>query len=146
MGGAITLALFERESAQAQAVRGVFLDSPALAIGRQSRLAADAMGVPGPVAELGFVLASWRFGLDWEAMDYLSAVEHVPVPVLVLHGEHDAMISVEGNRAVYEALARQGRATVEIVPGAQHLGVWNRDRAGFERRVSQFLAGLGAAP
>ena len=146
MGGAITLALFERESAQAQAVRGVFLDSPALAIGRQSRLAADAMGVPGPVAELGFVLASWRFGLDWEAMDYLSAVEHVPVPVLVLHGEHDAMISVEGNRAVYEALARQGRATVEIVPGAQHLGVWNRDRAGFERRVSQFLASLGAAP
>ena len=145
MGGAIVLALFEHGSAQVQAVRGVFLDSPALAIGRQSRLASEAMGVPGPLAELGFALAAWRFGLDWEAMDYLSAVEHVTVPLLVLHGADDRTIFVEANRPVFEALTRGGRATVEIVPGAQHLGIWNRDRAGFERRVAQFLGGLADA-
>lgn len=147
MGGAITLSLFEHGSAQAQAVRGIVLDSPALAIGRQSRLSTDAMGVPGVIAELGFGLAAWRFGLDWEAMDYLSAVEHVTVPVLVLHGDRDALISVEANRPVYEALTGRGGTTVEIVPGAHHLGIWNRDRAGFERHVSQFLARVaGAGP
>ena len=147
MGGAITLSLFEHGSAQAQAVRGIVLDSPALAIGRQSRMSTDAMGVPGVIAELGFGLAAWRFGLDWEAMDYLSAVEHVTVPVLVLHGDRDALISVEANRPVYEALTGRGGTTVEIVPGAHHLGIWNRDRAGFERHVSQFLARVaGAGP
>ena len=140
MGGAITLSLFEHGSAQAKSVRGVFLDSPALAVGRQSRAATDAMGVPGLLAEFGFMVTSWRFGLDWEAMDYLSAVDEVTVPMLVLHGEDDSLISVEANRPVFEALTKQGNATIEIIPGAQHLGIWNRDRAGYERRVSQFLA------
>lgn len=146
MGGAITLSLFEHGSAQATAVRGIFLDSPALDVGRQSRLASDAMGVPGWIAELGFLLARWRFGLDWEAMDYLSAVDDVTVPMLVLHGEADSTISAESNRPVFEALTQQGNATIEIVPGAQHLGLWNRDPTGFERRVAQFLASVAAAP
>lgn len=145
MGGAITLSLFEHGSAQASAVRGVFLDSPALDIGRQSRFAATAMGVPGLIAEFGFVLTSWRFGLDWAAMDYLSAVDEVTVPTLVLHGDSDTLISVEANRPVFEALTRQGNATIEIIPGAQHLATWNRDRAGFDRRVSQFLARIAGA-
>ena len=143
MGGAITLALFEHASPQTAMVRGVFLDSPALSVGRQSRIATDALGVPGFVAELGFMLAAWRFGLDWEAMDYLSAVDHVAVPVLVLHGDADSLITVESNRHVYAALTERGNATIEIMPGAQHLGVWNRDRAGFERHVSLFLARVG---
>ncbi len=143
MGGAITLSLFEHGSAQAQSVRAVVLDSPALDIGRQTRLAAEAMGMPGVITELGLVLASWRFGLDWEAMDYLSAVDDVKVPMLVLHGAADSLITVEANRPVFEALNKQGNATLEIVPGAHHLGVWNRDRAGFEGRVGQFLARIG---
>ena len=143
MGGAITLSLFEHGSAQAKSVRGVFLDSPALDIGRQSRFAADAMGVPGLIAELGFVLTSWRFGLDWEAMDYLSAVDDVMVPMLVLHGGADSLISVEANRPVFEAMTKQGNATIEIIPGAHHLGIWNRDRVGFDRLVAQFLAKIG---
>ena len=146
MGGAITLSLFEHGSPQAQAVRGIFLDSPALDVGRQSRIAADAMGLPRLVAELGFLLSTWRFGLDWEAMDYLSAVDDVTVPMLVLHGEADSTISAESNRPVFAALATQGNATIEIVPGAQHLGLWNHDPAGFERRLSQFLAAVAAAP
>jgi alpha-beta hydrolase superfamily lysophospholipase len=145
MGGAIILSLFEHGSPQAQVVRGIFLDSPALAVGRQSRLATDAMGVPGPLAELGFVIAAWRFGLDWEAMDYLSAVDEVTVPLLVLHGDADSLITVDANRVVYDAFNHRGNSTIEIVPGAQHLGIWNRDRAGFERHVSQFLTRVAAA-
>jgi len=143
MGAAITLSLFEHGSAQASAVRGLFLDSPALDIGRQTRFAAEAMGVPGVIAGFGLVLTSWRFGLDWEAMDYLSAVDDVKVPMLVLHGAADSLITVESNRPVFEAFMKQGNATIEIVPGAQHLGIWNRDRAGFEARVGQFLAKIG---
>ena len=141
MGGAITLSLFEHGSAQARSVRALVLDSPALAIGRQTRFAAEAMGVPGLIAELGLVLTSWRFGLDWEAMDYLSAVDDVKVPMLVLHGAADLLITVEANRPVFEAFKKQGNATIGIVPGAHHLGVWNRDRASFEGRVGSALAG-----
>jgi hypothetical protein len=145
MGGAITLSLFEHGSAQAKSVRGILLDSPALDIGRQTRFAAAAMGVPGVLAELGFAFTAWRFGLDWEAMDYLSAVDEVTVPTLVLHGAADSLISLEANRPVFDAMQQQGNATIEIVPGAQHLGTWNRDRAGFDRHVSHFLAGLAGA-
>ena len=145
MGGAISLSLFEHGSPEARAVRGVLLDSPALDVRRQSRASATAMGVPGLVAELGFLLAAWRYGLDWEGMDYLSAVDEVTVPVLVLHGDADALISVEVNRPVFDALTKQGNATIEIVPGAHHLGIWNRDRAGFDRKVSQFFARVAGA-
>lgn len=148
MGGAIVLSLLEHGSAQARSVRAIVLDSPALDIGRQSRLASAAMGVPGPLSGLGFGLAAWRFGLDWDATDYLSAVDEVTVPTLVMHGDADKLITLEANRPVFEALTRQGNATIEIVAGAEHLGVWNRDRAGFDRKVSAFLArvGGGAAP
>lgn len=145
MGGAITMSLFEHGSPHARSVRGVFLDSPALDVGRQSRLGAMAMGLPGPLAELGLLVAAWRFGLDWEAMDYLSAVDDITVPVLVLHGDADRTITVEANRPIYDAMARLGNYTVAIIPGATHLGVWNHDRADFERRVAQFLTTVGGA-
>ena len=44
-----------------------------------------------------------------------------------------------------DALTKQGNATIEIVPGAHHLGIWNRDRAGFDRKVSQFFARVAGA-
>lgn len=145
MGGAITFALFENGSPQASAVRGVFLDSPALDVGRQTRLSAAAMGLPGPIVSLGMTLAGWRFGLDWEATDYLSALDDITVPVLVLHGDADRVIDVAANRPIYDAMATRSNYAVEILPGGAHLALWNLDSAGFERRVAQFLARVAGA-
>lgn len=145
MGGAITMSLFEHGSPQASAVRGVLLDSPALDVGRQTRLSAAGMGLPGPHISLGLAFAAWSLGLDWDGMDYLSALDHVRVPVLVLHGDADRVIAVDANRPIYDAMATRSNYTVTIFPGGHHLALWNLDRAGFERQVSQFLAKVGAA-
>ncbi|MEP9365066.1 alpha/beta fold hydrolase [Nocardioides sp. CN2-186] len=82
----------------------------------------------------------------WEAANpVLRAAERPEVPVLLLHGDADAVMPVSFTTQFAEALKDEGHpTTVDIVDGADHDTIYTAANAG--ERVAQWLAGLTAAP
>ncbi|HYF71897.1 MAG TPA: prolyl oligopeptidase family serine peptidase, partial [Nocardioides sp.] len=68
----------------------------------------------------------------WRAANPLEhAAERPDVPVLLLHGEDDAVVPVDFTTQLADALEGAGHpTTVELVPGADHLRVFAADVAG----------------
>jgi alpha-beta hydrolase superfamily lysophospholipase len=142
MGGAISLAFLENSSF-ADAVVGAVFDAPAVDIGATVEQEASDMGIPSFVIPLAQQVASWRYGLDWAAMDYVSRAQEVDIPILITQGTDDTSVlpaSVES----FAAAVPGARVRVEEFDGAGHTLAWNVDPARFDAVVSDFLS--GAAP
>lgn len=146
MGGAVVASSLQRATAAGSsgAVRvggvevvGVVLDSPALDLGASVRQGADALGLPGFAAPVARQMASWRYGMDFDAVDYLPGA-WVSVPVLVFHGTSDGTVPVavsDGLAAAHPGLVREVR-----VAGAGHVQSWNVDPQAYRVQESRFLA------
>jgi len=143
MGGAISLAFLEN-SQYADAVVGAVLDAPAVDLGATVDQQASELHVPSFVSSLAKTVASWRFGLDWEAMDYVSRAERIDVPILITQGSADTATLPESIEA-FAAAAPPGRVTVEEFDGAAHDLAWNLDRDRFDAVVSAFLSDVAPA-
>lgn len=143
-GGAISLALLENSSL-ADRVRGLFLDSPALDMGEVVSYRGAEMGYPSIVLDLGKWLAQMRFDLDWEAMDYSSAVDDVTMPALMLHSTADDTIPFDAVSPIYDQMSGNPEIEVRIVDDAHHVGVWNSYRDDYTAWLTGFLAEVGAA-
>ena len=126
-GGAISLALLEN-SPLADRVRALFFDSPALAMGSVVSYRGAEMGYPGIVLGLGKWLAQMRFDLDWDAMDYTSAIDNITMPTLMLHSKEDGTIPFEAVAPVYDQMAGNSEIEVRVVEDAEHVGIWNSYR------------------
>jgi hypothetical protein len=144
-GGAISLALLEN-SALADRVRALFFDSPALAMGSVVSHVGAERGYPGIVLGLGKWFAQMRYDLDWDAMDYASAVDDITMPALMLHSTEDGTIPYEAVAPVYDQMAGNPEIEVRIVDEAQHVGVWNSYRDDYTTWLTDFLAQVGSAP
>ncbi len=135
MGGAIVLGFMDK-SPSAEVVHALILDSPAISLSSMVDLAADDMGLPDMVTWLGKRVASWRYGLDWGAIDYRDEARRIAVPVLLFHGSGDDTTPF----AESEAWARERPDTVRFVPtSAGHVRSWNVDPAGYESAVAAFV-------
>lgn len=78
-------------------------------------------------------VARWlheRYGTEQRA-------RQIDVPSLVIHGERDEIMSVEGSRRVAGALA--GAVELYIVPGAHHNDIPTVAGAGYYRRLIAFV-------
>jgi uncharacterized protein len=146
MGGAI-VASFLQHSPSATLVTGVVLDSPALDLRGLVDANAQFDGGPrvlGLPAPLGFTaaaeqVASWRYGVDWDASDYRDG-SWLRVPALVFQGTADPAVSPDtsdGLRTAHPDLVRLVK-----VRGATHVESWNVDPAGYESREAAFLGSL----
>jgi alpha-beta hydrolase superfamily lysophospholipase len=136
MGGAI-VANFMYESKVSDEVAGVVLDSPMLDFGQTVDLAARERNLPQVVASAAKRLATWRYGVDWAALNYLARVEELEPPVLLFHGDRDRTVPV----TVSDRFARERRDIVTYVrvPGAEHVASWNVDPARYEKALLEFL-------
>lgn len=76
--------------------------------------------------------------VDLEHQDPLGAAARLACPLLVLHGDADAVVPVEAARVL--AAAAGARATLEVLPGGQHLLTRGEDRARIREAVLGFLA------
>ncbi|MDA2925271.1 lysophospholipase, partial [Acidobacteria bacterium AH-259-L09] len=94
MGGAI-ITNFLYESPKAEKVRGLILDAPMLNLNATVDLRAREQGVPKLLMAIGKFIASIRFAIDWKALDYLSQVDKLAVPILLFHGDADSVVPVE---------------------------------------------------
>lgn len=142
MGGAIAMAYLERREHRLPVV-GAILDSPVLSLGatvdaKAGRAVGGLAGL-GPVP-LGRRISSWRDGIDWRAIDYLSRAAELRVPVLLIHDRDDALIPIATSDAL--AARRPDLVHYRVTRGAGHTLSWNADPVGYAAAVREFAGGL----
>ena len=135
MGGAI-VTNFLYQSPLAPRTRGVILDSPLLNFNDTVDFGAREMGIPGVLTAVGKLIASIRFDLDWDALDYLSRADKLAVPILLFHGDEDKRVPVETSDVLAEA--RPDLVTYIRMPGVPHVRAWNVDPATYSAIVRDF--------
>lgn len=144
MGGAI-VASFLEHSARRAAVVALVLDCPVLSLsqmvanGARSALP-GGLAVPGSVLWAAQRFATVRYGLDWDAVDYLDHTGWLTVPTLVTHGTADPTVPVATSQQLRAARPRLVRL-VEF-RRAMHAESWNSDMLGWSDEVGQFLTPL----
>lgn len=149
MGGAV-VASFLEHSRLAAMTRGVVLDAPALDFRATVEWGAahrtlPLLGTPIPDLLTGTAewIAGWRYGVDWEATDYLPGT-WLHVPALVFHGTADDTVPISTSDRF--RAAHPDRVAEVRVDGATHVGSWNVDPARYDRREASFLACTAADP
>lgn len=143
-GGAVVMAELYRNLD----IGGVILDGPALDLEadvvRRARQAEGLVGsMPPTVVSLGSVVASMRYGVSWDAIDYLGRGDQVAKPVLILHGTADSTHSIEQSRAL--AAARPDVVELVEIPDAAQDRAWNLDPAAYGDAVIAFVDRVRAA-
>ena len=92
---------------------------------------------PTPVIKAAEQIATWRYGVDWAATDYLDDTSWVQAPTLVVQGGQDPKVPVSIANDL--KAAQPDLVTVQVFPTAQHAESWNADRDGYTDVVRGFL-------
>ncbi|MGL5811279.1 MAG: alpha/beta hydrolase [Nocardioides sp.] len=144
MGGGIVAAYLENAE-DTSLVRGIVLDSPMLDLDATVSYGAEQIEVqgrnpvPATVTWTAKRLASLRFGLDWDSLDYLDSTAWASVPTLLFHGDEDLLVPVTSSRRLAE---QDPDVTYVEIPGTGHVEGWNTDPTAYELRVRRFLEPL----
>ncbi|MDC5697321.1 lysophospholipase [Intrasporangium calvum] len=141
MGGAIVAAFLEN-SDWAAVVSRVVLDAPMLSLGDAVKHGARAalpggLAVPDPILWSAQLLTTWRYGVDWAAVDYLDDASWLRVPALVTHGTEDGATPVSTSQRLVDA--RPGLVRLVEFPDALHTESWNFDPMRWNQEVADFL-------
>ena len=139
MGGGMCLNLLY-ESKLATKVRGVVMNSPFLDFSGTLDFVGRIRNYPRLIVHFGKWLAGWRFGIDWQRMNYLNRASELRVRILILHGEKDELVPA----SISQSLARARPDIVRYVgfSEAEHTRSWNLDPAKYEAEVHQFVQEL----
>jgi hypothetical protein len=137
MGGGIAVSALLRSDLAQGLVRGLVLDAPMLDLKTTVTVQARAIGLPAPVIPAGRWLVARRFGVDWNALDYLARADELRVPALVFHGDADRLVPI----ATSDAFASRRPDLVQLhrVAGAGHIRSWNHGPEAYESAVCDFL-------
>jgi pimeloyl-ACP methyl ester carboxylesterase len=145
-GGALVLSFLEH-SDEAGRVSGIVLDSPNVNFGAtvthvaaRRKIPVIGLPVPSSLAWTAKTIGSIRFGVDWQAIDYVSRADQLDVPILIFHGTDDQSVPIETSRDLAEA--RPDLVTLVEFEGARHVGSWNVDPERYEEELQLFLKGL----
>ena len=140
MGAAVAILV----AADDPGVGAVVADSSYAAIGDVIANAYRRRRVPvAPLLAASDRYNAWRYGYRFAALRPIDAVARLaPRPLLIIHGEADALTPVEHARRLHAA-ARDPKE-LWIVPDTAHCGAYFVDREGYVARVAEFFArGLG---
>ena len=98
----------------------------------------DWFGLPAfPLVDSANLALQVRGGYDLKKASALEAVKRTSVPILIIHGDSDKMISVDMAYALYEAAA--GEKELLIVEGAGHAQARDKDPETYDGAVFAFL-------
>jgi pimeloyl-ACP methyl ester carboxylesterase len=101
------------------AVRALVLDSPYADLGRIADEAIRGVFPPAVfLRPLAFRVTAWRTGFDPFEVRPIESVARIDVPILILHGTEDRIVSFEHSRDLSEAAV--GPARLVPIPGAGH--------------------------
>ena len=136
MGGSI-IVNFLYKSPLADSVTGIVIDSPMMDFKAPVDSGARKRHLPGFMTAAGKWMTTLRFGLDWDAMDYLKNADRLDVPILLIHGENDTYVPIETSNKLAEL--HPDLVTYTVYPNATHTNSWNVDYARYERELREFL-------
>jgi pimeloyl-ACP methyl ester carboxylesterase len=121
------------------------LDAPMLDLAATIRNGAEQIalpvvgGVPDSLTWTARGLASLRYGVAWDALDYLSDTSWLTVPTLVFHGTADTTVPIATSRAL---AAERDEVTLVETDGVEHVRSWNADPATYDARIATLLTPL----
>ena len=136
MGGGIVVQ-FLYESPLASSVTGVVMDTPMLDFNAPVDMGARERNLPGFVTVTVKRVATLRFSVDWDAMDYLKEADRLNVPILLIHGGADTRIPIETSDKLADL--RPDLVTYSVYPDTTHGDAWNLDSGRYERELREFL-------
>lgn len=135
--GAVVEMSFLNHSELATAVRALVMDAPMLDLRTVIDGGMADAGIPGVFHQLPLWMMSRRYGIDWDAIDYLEHDEGLRIPTLLFHGVEDDYVPVR----LSDELAARHPDHIEYhrVEGAYHTQSWNVDPTAYEAAVEAFL-------
>lgn len=145
-GGAVTLGFLARGNL-ARKVDGVILDSPASSFEDVIDEAAEFRSLPvvnQPIPEsledAAKLAVSFRYGVDFSAVNYTDIDDLIAVPLLTFQGVEDRTVP----KAVNDRFMREAGAggTYVVVEGADHVLSWNVDAQAYEQAIEDFVKAL----
>lgn len=139
MGGAVALEAARRWPGDGPELLGIVLDSPLLDPREVIRKGARdaALPLPNVLADLSFIVARLRTGVDWGSLDQRRSAARISVPLLLIAGTADQTIPI----TLADEFASRVDAPIEYLrlDGVDHVEGWNRARARYEEAVREFL-------
>ena len=139
MGGAISLG-FLQESTHSSNVVGLILDAPVISFNSLVNHGIAERNVPKFIGEIGKWVATQRFKIPWDKMDYFKTATELEIPVLIFHGTKDKLTPVKES----EKIAQENDKNVTLVTtnGVGHAKMWNYNPKFYEEKVFKFLSQL----
>jgi uncharacterized protein len=141
MGGAV-IAQFMERSPLATRVAGIVFDGPALDWRGIIEFHATEMGLPSFSALPVEWATETRIDVNWDSLDALQHTEDFHLPILLFHGGDDEMVPISTSEDFAAALPHWVK--LFRVADAGHTEEWNVDPALYDRRLTAFLARIGA--
>lgn len=139
-GGAISMAFLEN-SDLADSVVGMAFDAPVTSFGQTVDLGAAERGYPALLVNAGKWIGEQRVTIDFDETDYVSRVDDLDVPTLIIHGTEDTTNPIEASEE-FVANAPAGVVRLEVVEGAEHMWAWNTDPERFAQVLGDHLREL----
>ena len=136
MGGGIIMN-FLYESPLANKVAGVVMDAPVLDFNAPVDHGGRERHLPGFIISSVKWMTTARFGVDWEAMDYLRDTDKLNAPIMLFHGELDPRIPIETSAELVRL--RPDLVTFSTYESAGHVESWNVDNDRYEGELREFL-------
>lgn len=143
MGTALA-STFVHNSELGHRVQGLIFDAPLLQPGVIVDDLASERGIPGFVSGWAKAVASWRWGVDWGAIDQVFRAEEFETPILMFHGTEDGEIPIRSSDEF--AAAAADVVTYTRVARAGHGQAWNVGARRYEAAVAEFLDEVAAGP
>jgi len=94
---------------------------------------------PSPLLELGEFWCRVLAGFSFTQASPLNVIGKIQTPVLLMHGEEDALVPAEMSRELFEAKT-SGTREIRVFPQAGHAQALTSDPAGYEETAGKFIA------
>ena len=143
MGGGIVTNFLLRSSL-ASKVSAVVLDAPMENFSTTvdfdaSQMSLPLIGIPLPqsLTDVAKWISSWRYGVAWNQLNYLTEVKQLKTPILLFQGLSDKTVPATTSEEM--ANARPHLITYITTPGAGHLESWNLNPQSYDNEMKSFL-------
>jgi pimeloyl-ACP methyl ester carboxylesterase len=136
MGGGVVIN-YQLKSELAEHTVGIVLDSPMLDFGRTVDKGAEERGVPAPITFAAKMFSTWRFGIDWSELDFLSKADEIDVPVILFHGNADKTVPIETSYIF--AAANPDTVAMFTFEEVGHVATWNWYPIRYRSLVQEFV-------